>query len=212
MYVCRATVLCVFRCNTAPLCLHREKLRFQHTPVSLIPSKVSLSKTVTQSLPCSLSLSIRQSAVSRSLIQSVPRLLGLSVSCSFSHSIPLAWFAHLTSPSFTHLHFPPIHHSTHLFARFLTVNNRPVCQRFSLAGKLLTLWKLPVFSMLHHAAVAPCTSNPLSLILFDLKQFISFLPLVPGPTTVSLSSFICLCRCNRLLVLAQNQNRRHDPE
>ncbi|CAB1447095.1 unnamed protein product [Pleuronectes platessa] len=60
------------------------------TPVSRVPSIVPLSKTVTQSLPRSLSLSICQSAVSRSLIQSVPLLLGPSVSGSFSRSIPLA--------------------------------------------------------------------------------------------------------------------------
>lgn len=110
--------LCV-QCNTALLCLYKAWLLFHHIPVILIPSSVSLSKTVIQSLPRSLSLSICQSAVSHSLIQSVPRLLSLSVSCSFSHSIPLSLFAHLTSPSLTHQHFPPIHHSTRLSCQVL---------------------------------------------------------------------------------------------
>ena len=86
------------QCNTAPLCLYEARPLSHPCPVILIPSNVSLSKTVTQSLPRSLSLSICQSAVSHSLIQSVPRLPSPSVSHSFSHSIPLSLFAHLTSP------------------------------------------------------------------------------------------------------------------
>lgn len=117
--------VCVW-CNTAPLCLYEALHVFHHIPAILIPSSVSLSKTVTQSLPRSLSLSICQSAVSHSLIQSVPRLLSPSVSRSFTHSIPLALFAHLTSRSLTHLHspHPPIHHSTLLSCRFLPVSSR----------------------------------------------------------------------------------------
>lgn len=110
------------QCNNAPLCPNTAHLFFHHISVILIPPKVSLSKTVTQSLPHSLSLSICQSAVSHSLIQSVPHFLSLSVSRSFSHCIPLSLFAHLTSPSLTHLYFPPIHHSF-LVARFLTVSS-----------------------------------------------------------------------------------------
>lgn len=110
--LCRTIIKGCVQCNTALLCLYKAQLLFRHISVILIPSNVSLSKTVTQSLPHSLSLSICQSAVSHSLIQSVPRLLSLSVSRSFSHSIPLSLFAHPTSPSLTHLHFPSIHHST----------------------------------------------------------------------------------------------------
>lgn len=106
----------------------------------LILSKVSLSKTVTQSLPLSLPLSICQSAVSHSLIQSVPRLLSLSVSRSFSHSVPLSLYAHLTSSSFTHQHFPFIHLSTRL-ARFLTVSSSLLASLFPPAVRVLTLWK-----------------------------------------------------------------------
>lgn len=80
---------------TLPPCVFT---RHHHVPVILTPPDVSLSNTVTQSLARSLSLSIRQSAVSHSLIQSVPRLLSLSASRSFSHSVPLSLFAHLTSP------------------------------------------------------------------------------------------------------------------
>ncbi len=131
--------VCV-QCNTAPLCLHKEQLLFQHIPVILIPSNVSVSKTVTQSLPRSLSLSICQSAVCHSLIQSAPRLLSLSVSLSLGHSIPLSLFAHLTSSSLAHLHFPPIHHSTHLSSQVCN------CQQpFSLPHTLLILSKIIEF-------------------------------------------------------------------
>lgn len=111
---------------TLPSCVFtRRWLLFHHTAVIFIPSNVSLSKTVIQSLSRSLSLSICQSTVSHSLIQLVPRLLSLSASRSFSHSIPLSLFAHLTSPSLTHLHssppFPSI--TLHvLVATFFTVS------------------------------------------------------------------------------------------
>lgn len=97
------------QCNTAPLCLSKALLLLHHVPAILIPSSVSLSKTVTQSLSRPLCLSVCQSAVSHSLIQ--------SVSCSLSLSIPLSLFAHLTSCSLTHLHFLLIHHSTRLSCR-----------------------------------------------------------------------------------------------
>lgn len=110
-----------------PLSLHSTSLVPTHSSDS---SKVSLSKTVIQSLPRSLSLSICQSAVSHSLIQSVPRILSLSVSRSFSHSMPLSLFAHLTSSSFTHLHLPLIHHSTRL-GRFFNCQQLTSGQSFS---------------------------------------------------------------------------------
>lgn len=112
----------------------------------LIPSKVSLSKTVTQSLPHSPSLSICQSAVSHSLIQSVPHFLSLSVSRSFSHCIPLSLFAHLTSPSLTYLYFPPIHHSTLLGCQVSNCQ-QPALVRLSffLPRKHFILWKPLMF-------------------------------------------------------------------
>lgn len=132
--------------NNAPLCPNTAHLFFHHISVILIPSKVSLSKTVTQSLPHSPSLSICQSAMSHSLIQSVPHFLSLSVSRSFSHCIPLSLFAHLTSPSLTHLYFPPIHHSTLLGCQVSNCQ-QPALVRLSffLPRKHFILWKPLMF-------------------------------------------------------------------
>lgn len=124
-----------------PVSAARHRSGSNNTPVILIPSNVSLSKTVTQSLPRSLPLSIRQSAVSHSLIQSVPRPLSLSVSRSFTHSIPLSLFAHLTSPSLTHLHSlpppvsSPIHHTARLSRQVFNCRPLTFGRPLSLPGK-----------------------------------------------------------------------------
>lgn len=176
-------------------------------PVFLIPSSVSLSKTVTQSLPRSLSLSVCQSAVSRSLIQSVLRLLSLSLSRSLTHSFPLSLFAHLTSLSLAHLHSPPIHHRAHLSCQVFFFSFS--CQRprqVSLSLHLLnfsasqssscfvlfcwTSFQLPVlqnlfFSELFHSA----SSNPFSFCHSSLV-LLCFVPPSTLLTLFCLSSLI----------------------
>lgn len=154
-----------------PVSAARHRSGSNNTPVILIPSNVSLSKTVTQSLPRSLPLSIRQSAVSHSLIQSVPRPLSLSVSRSFTHSIPLSLFAHLTSPSLTHLHSlppsPPPSITLHvLVARFLTVG-RSLSVGLSLSTR-------ETFYPLKSSSCFLCFAEPrsLSLRLNPLQRFI----------------------------------------
>lgn len=153
-----------------PVSAARHRSGSNNTPVILIPSNVSLSKTVTQSLPRSLPLSIRQSAVSHSLIQSVPRPLSLSVSRSFTHSIPLSLFAHLTSPSLTHLHSPPpppvsspIHHTARLSRQVFNCRPLTFGRPFSLyQGNLLSSKKLLVFSVFCRTSLALLAPQPSS--------------------------------------------------
>lgn len=132
-----------------PVTLHGTAL-VQHTPVILIPPNVSLSNTVTQSLTRSLSLSICQSAVSHSLIQSVPRLLCLSASRSCTRSMPLSWFAHLPPHSLT---WPPPPTPT---------PPSSTVHVLVLPGFSLYL----VYLVLLDFARAPCASNRLSVLFY----------------------------------------------
>ncbi len=133
---------------------------------------VSLSKTVTQSLPRSLSLSICQSAMSHSLIQSVPRLLSLSVSHSFSHSIPLSLFAHLTSPLLTHLHFPPIHHRTRLSCQIFNCQQPALVSLSLYQGNFLFSESPSCFVFIEHCLSSQCVKTLQCFILIGHKQFI----------------------------------------
>lgn len=155
------------QCNTAPLGLYKTLL-FNHIPVILIPCNVSLSKTVTQSLPRSLSLSICQSAVSHSLIQSVPRF---SVCQSAAHSVTPSLSPYL------HTSLPP-HSLTCTFSLSITVHILVV--RFLTVSSMLWSAFLSTRETFNSHVLCfvepcrgPCTSDLFS-VLFSLAWSNSF--------------------------------------
>lgn len=122
--------------------------------------------------------------MSHSLIQSVPRLLSLSVSRSFTHSIPLSLFAHLTSPSLTHS--PALSPHIHHFARLsCQVFFWPSAANFLSAKLFCSLKAARVFFV---CFVGPCSS---SLVPQNLLSVFFYL---------ALSSLFSFCHLSLLLL------------
>lgn len=163
------STVCVW-CNTAPLCLYTALVP-SHLPAILIPPEVSLSKTVTQSLsrPLSLSLSVSQPCP----IPLFSQCLAFSVCQSPAHSVTpsLSPYLHTSlPPPLTHLHFPPIHHSTRLSCQVFT------CQQPTLAS--LSLYQVHFLSsespscFLFFSLSCLYFKPPQCFIFFDLEQLI----------------------------------------